>query len=369
MDVIFEDEEKKPIITPQLIFNITQKDLKDSDVEGFLLKVHDLAFKRGTPYFVNHSPSWQKEAMYSASGNRLSSDWTNDWELDTIRTGNLGCIILNLPRLAYEAEGKSTPFFHMINDYLAMVIGALKGKYQEVEKRMKSGLLPTLTHKVAGDPYFRIENAPLSVELVGLNEATKIMIGEQLHFDRRAVTFALKLIEHINTRVKKIAHESRFRITLSLCSNNEAAHRLAELDREKYDDTDVFVQGLKAVPHYTALTAVPLEADVSLEKRIEIESAFHPLLTGGHLSLIEVDNQNTDPEALLNLTKKIFQSYDLGSYTFTKKYSYCRICQKTFDGYLMKCPQCKSMKGLMQYVRPLSKYLPIDASAKSLQKH
>ena len=360
IDLIFEDVDHKPIINPHLIFNITQRDLKDSEVEKLLLEAHKLATKRGTPYFANLFPSWQKDAVYSATGKRLSSDWTTDWELDTIRTGNLGSVIINLPRLAYEAKGRRTLFFNRLDDYLTMVIDALKIKYQEIEERMKGVLLPILTHKVAGDSYFRIQNAPLLVEFVGLNEATTTMIGEQLHKDRRAIDFALRLVDHMVSQVKELSQESGFRIAISQSTDNEAAQRLAKLDIEKYGWNGVFIQGTKESPYYTALTTVPLEAEISLKDRMDIESSFHPLLTGGHLTLIELEEQKNEPEALLNLTKEICQSYHIGAYAFTKSYSYCRTCRKIFSGYFKKCPQCKSMKGYIRYSRVLSKYKPID---------
>jgi anaerobic ribonucleoside-triphosphate reductase len=367
IDLYLEEKNQNPIINPQLIFNITQRDLRDSDIEQLLLKIHKLAVIRGTPYFVNQFPTWQKATSYSASGKRLSSDWTGDWELDTMRTGNLGSIIINLPRLAYEAERRNDPFFNSLNNYLVRGVDALKVKYQEIEKRMKSMLLPTLTYNVGGDPYFRIQNAPLSVELVGINEATRIMIGEELYQDRRVIDFTIKLLDHARSQVKDLSQESGFRAAISQSTSYEAAQRLAELDMERYKNAGVFTQGTSEAPYYTALTTIPFEAKVSLEKQIEIDSAIHPFLTGGHLTLIELGKQKSNPNALLNLTKKICQSYDVGAYTFTKRYSYCRTCQKTFDGYSKKCPHCKSMKGFIQYNRRLSKYKPIDVWPKTKQ--
>jgi ribonucleoside-triphosphate reductase len=154
---------------------------------------------------------------------------------------------------------------------------------------------------------------------------------------------------------------------MSQSTSNEAAQRLAELDVKKYGWNGSFVQGTRESPYYTALTTAPLEAEISLKNRIDIESSFHPLLTGGHLSLIELEEQKNDPESLLNLTKEICQSYDIGAYAFTKSYSYCQTCRKIFDGYSKKCPQCKSIKGFIRYSRLLSKYKPIDLWPKTKQ--
>ncbi|MCK5402511.1 helix-turn-helix domain-containing protein, partial [Candidatus Bathyarchaeota archaeon] len=42
IDLSFEDVDHKPIISPHLIFNITQRDLKDSEIEKLALKAHKL---------------------------------------------------------------------------------------------------------------------------------------------------------------------------------------------------------------------------------------------------------------------------------------------------------------------------------------
>jgi ribonucleoside-triphosphate reductase len=368
IDLMFEDEYHKPIINPQLIFNITPSALKDSEIGNILLSAHNLASKHGTPCFANLFPSWQKGATYSASGKRLSVDWTADWELDAIRTGHLGSVIINLPRLAYEAGGKRVALFNGLNEHLDLAKDALTVKYHEIEKRMKNTLLPILTHKVAGDPYFRIEHAPLSVEFVGLAEATAIMMGEQLYTDRRALDFAFKLVNHMASHVKDLSQDSGLRIILSQSTSNEATQRLSGLDVEKYGWNERFVHGTKKSPEYTALTTAPLEAEISLKERMEIESSFHPFFAGGHLALIELGEPQQDPKALVNLTTEICRSSDIGTYAFTKSYSYCQTCKKIFYGHdYSKCPQCKSIKGFIRYSRLLSKYKPIDLWSKTKQ--
>ena len=360
LDLIFEDADHKPVLNPHLVFNISPRDLNDVEVEAFTLGAHKLAAKRGTPFFVNLLPSWQKGVAYSATGNRLSSDWMGDWELDTERTGDLGSVVMNLPRLAYEARGRRSQFFESLNDCVNMAVNALKIKCSAIEDRMSGLLLPFLSHEVAEEPYFRMRSAPLLVGFVGLNEATKIMVGVQPHEERRAVDFAIRLVTQIASQAKELSKRSGFRIAASQSIDSEAAQRLAKLDVEKYGWGTAFTQGTREAPYYTDLTAVPLEAEVSLKDRLQIESAFHPLLTGGHLTPIELGALEVDPELLLDMTREICQSYSIGAYAFTRNYGYCQNCRQIFNGQLQKCPKCKSMKGFVRYSRLSSSYLPLD---------
>jgi anaerobic ribonucleoside-triphosphate reductase len=131
------------------------------------------------------------------------------------------------------------------------------------------------------------------------------------------------------------------------------------LDVERYGWGSVFAQGTRDAPYYTDLTAMPLEVNSSLKERLKIEEAFHPLLNGGHLSLIELKESEDSPEKLIKMTKHIIHSYKIGAYAFTKSYSYCANCQRIFNKLVRKCPACKSVRAFTQLSRLSSKYLPL----------
>jgi ribonucleoside-triphosphate reductase len=360
LDLMIEINARHPLFSPYLINNITLRDLKSKDLEQLLLKSHELAVKFGTPYFVNSLLDWQKSPAYFASGSRLDSNWTKDWELDTIRTGSLGNIVINFPRLAYEARGNDNKLLEGLNDHIEMIFEALKIKYNSIKERIKWTLLPFLSQPIAGEHYFRIRNAPLTISLIGLNEAVTIHTGNQLHENNKTLNFALKIMGHIRSITKKFSRKSDFRITLSHEVGNEASHRLAMLDIERYGWGIVFAQGTRDAPYYTDLTAMPLEVNSSLKKRLKIEGAFHSLLNGGHLSLIELKESEDNPERLFKMTKHIIHSYKIGAYAFTKSYSYCANCQRIFSKLMRKCPACKSVRAFTPFSRLSSKYVPLE---------
>ena len=367
LDLMVGDDANHPLFSPHLIFNLRSHDLTSNDAEPLLLKTHDLAAKCGTAYFVNSLPDWQKSSAYFATGSRLNSDWTGDWELDTLRTGSLGNIVINLPRLAYEAKGNDSKFLESLKDCLEMSLDALKIKYQSIEERIKWSLLPFLAQPIAGETYFRARNTPLNISFVGLNEAVKVHTGSQLYENSKAADFAVKVIGDLTLQAKSLSWKSGFRIAISQNAGDEAPQRLATLDVETYGWGKVFAQGTRDAPYYTDLTTVPLEANIPLKDRLEIEGRFHPLLNGGHLALIELQEPEQNPESLLKTTKQICQTKGVGAYAFTRSYSYCMNCQKIIGNILQKCPECKSVKAFIRYSRLSSKYLPIDTWPQSKQ--
>jgi ribonucleoside-triphosphate reductase len=359
LDVMFEDDDRRPIFTPHLIFNLTKEDLISRELEAPLFKAHELASKFGTPYFINSSKDWQKKVAYFSSGNRLATDWMGDWELDTMRTGSLGTISLNLPRLAYESPRDNQKFIRGLNSLLRTAIDALRRKYKAIDKRLNNRLLPLLSQSIANEPYLRMKNASLLIGIVGLNEATKMQMGKQLYEDNSAVDYASQIIGHLVLQAKKLSLKSGFRIGVTQSANSEAALRFAELDVKRYGWKNIFAQGNVNAPYYTDLVSVPLQADVSLEDRLKIEGSFHHLFNGGHLSIIELEEPERSPEALLQMSKNITK-LNIGAYAYTRSYGYCLNCKKVFGGFQQKCPECKTVKNFICYNRPSFEYFPIN---------
>jgi anaerobic ribonucleoside-triphosphate reductase len=349
-----------------LALQLSEDSLTSKEVEPPLMKAHELAARWGLPHFINSSLTGQQQAAYFVNGNRLAPDWTGDWELDTMRTGTLGTIVVNLPRLALEFPRDERRYLRGVSNSLKTALTALRGKHKAIEKRVSQALLPLLSQEIANEPYLRLANTAVNVSIVGLNEATKIQTDKQLHEGAGAVDYATKILGHMALEAKKLSWNSGVRMSLAQSVNSEAATRFAELDVKKYGWTNVFAQGSESAPYYTDTGAVPLEADVALEDRLRIEGCFHTHLNGGHLSLIELEEPERSPEALLKMSRHICQT-PIGAFAYTRSYGYCLNCKKAVGGQQKKCPECKTVKNFLQYSRLSAYYLPVEHWAPTLQ--
>jgi ribonucleoside-triphosphate reductase len=340
LEIMFEDDDHRPILIPHLAINLTPDTFHNKDVEHILLRVHELAAKWGTPHFINSMAPWQNQVTYLTNGNRLASDWTSDWELDTLRTGSLGTIVINFPRLAREHSRNDRKFLSALNRALQSAVTALRRKYRAIDNRLSHGLLPFSAQPIANEPYLRLPNMPFHISIAGLNEAIQMQTDTQLHEAQTAIDYGAKIVGHLALQAKKLSWKSGFRIHLSQNCNSTAVQRFAEY----------------IAPYYTSSVAVPLDVDIPLEERLRIESRFHPLLSGGHLASIELAEPEQSPEALLRMSQRICQ-YDIGAFAFTRSYGYCLNCQRAFGGFSKKCPECKTT----------SHYSPIENWPKAMQ--
>ena len=359
LDVLLEESEQKPVLQPSLIVKIRPETLQNKDCESLLLKAHKLAVKRGLPYFANLCPKEQAYASYTATGCRFANDWKQDWELDTLRTSSIGNVSINLPRLVYESEAKKSVFFSLLDEQLEMALRALEIKYHTIKQRTRENLLPFLTQRTNGDPYIRVENSTRPVGFVGLSEAVESFTGKALQEDSKALGLAEEILSYIHNGVRKSMRKPETRPVAAMLPSFESAKRLAELDVERYGWAKVRVKGSKDQPFYTDLVAVPLQASLALEERLKIEEKMQQQVTGGHLTVLPLEDVEQNPDALWAITKRIVTTSRIGLFTYNRSFAYCSRCRKTFFGQKSKCPACGSVDSVVNFNRVSAKYTPV----------
>ncbi len=356
-EVVSEDDRHKPIFNPSLILKLRPEVLGNKECSNVLYQFHRLAAEKGLPYFANLQSRSQKHTSYTATGCRFASDWKGDWELDTLQTGSIDNVSLNLPRASYDAEGSQSIFFRLLDERLEMARRALEIKYRTLRQRVREGLLPFLSQKVDGNRYFRLENATRLVSFVGLSETVESLLEKPMH-DNETIDFAGAILRHLNKGVQSYAKKPETRLALSMVPSSKAAKRLAELDVEHCGWEKVRVQGTKEEPFYTDMVAVPLTNKITWRHRLRIEGEFHKLASGSHLALIQLADAKQDPDELLSVTKEIVGGYKVGLYAYNRNLAYCANCQKTFYGIPPKCSRCGSTNMLICFSRISAKHLP-----------
>lgn len=348
-----ESLEKKPLLNPAVIIKI--RNGIHGECEEILRLAHELAIN-GLPYFANLLPKYQRHASYAAMGVRFIGDWKRDWEIDTIRTGCMDEVIVNIPRAAYESDKDEDKFFEKIREFAEKGLEALRIKHRTIESRANEGLLPFLLQRKEGDYYFRIDNSLSILSFVGLNEALQFMIGETIQESSHALSFADRVISFLTDNIERYGRKAGMRFKLGLPYDFEAATRLAQLDIEKYGLGTVLTQGERERPYYTNLNIVPHYAEIPLEEYLKIESHMQKIIPGSHLAKISLSNLEASPEELFSITRSIIDHYNIGFYTYDQPLTHCSNCQRTWRGKLLKCPLCKSVNTLIQFERETSRY-------------
>jgi ribonucleoside-triphosphate reductase len=314
-----------------------------------LLKAHHLASEKGMPYFANLLEKDQKYSVFSSSGFRLKADLDGDWEIDTLRTGCLGYVTINLPRIAYESGKDKKKFFEIFRERFEMATRALEIKDKAL-KQHGNGLLPFLMQSVNGDHYFRLENCSRIINLAGLKEAVEAFYEKSTYDSEKSLVLAQEIIQNIQASTRRISRKREKLLSPAIQPDFEASERLAQLDIERYGIAKVRFSGTREKPFYSTVNKLIFQNGKIPSESLAFEQKMRGL-HGGNLTVIELGEVEHKPDDLMSLTKQIFESYNMGFLTYNRKLTYCVNCKKSWFGLLHKCPSCGSIGTLTVFDR------------------
>lgn len=351
IDVMMQgDYVGKPHLFPNAIWML-REEMMNNEYDEDLLKVHELSSKYSTPYFANCIPEYTGgHSNVMGCRTRLNSNWTGNWDTDTLRTGNLAYVSLNLPRIAYKAGDEG--FYDGLNHTLELAEEVLLIRRNHALKCLdKFDLLPFLTHENSeGERYYRIENSTLSFGIVGMDETLRALGIEDGIVSEEGQIVAEQILSHINDYKDDLVDETGYRWTVLQSPAETTCHRFATLDKQQYPDKFVG-KGGDGVYYYTNSTHIPVdESRYLIPEKIKIESRFHPQTSGGHIFHGFVGEAYPEPNAMMSLTKKVARS-DLGFWAYTGAFSYCFNCNTMSKGLNQTCPECNTSDRLEHYSR------------------
>lgn len=328
---------------PKMEVQVHPKDIKKGRNQEELIKVSELAAKFGTPYYIINQPYMPEFACYQCCSFLMPLDdatTEEDVRNGTMRGGGLQVVTINLPQLAYDANGDDDKLFELLRERMEKAKNVHLLKREVVHKNLKSNLLPFMNQVVNDkERYLKPDKQSYIIGIVGMNELVKAHTGDELHESDHAWRFALRVMKAMKDIVAEFREESGLIFALARTPAESCAYRLAQIDLRNYDGKAV-VNGPADSAYYTNSFHVNPSADIPLWKRLTIEGAFHPLTDGGAMSHVFLGESNPSTEGIYELTKKIATKTAIQYFAFTKDLSVCRNCSFTVGGLVDKCPSC-----------------------------
>ncbi len=332
----------KPFNFPKCEVKLRQEYLDKFDDE--YLKVAELASKFGTPYFLNLCPDYMPDIVNSQCCRLIfspDSDELRDFHKGAMRMGSLQVVTLNLPRLAYEANGNDGKLFELLDLRMDLAREVLLAKRDVIRERIKENALPFCAMDCFGEPYLNLDKQVLNIGFVGLNELLKAHLGNELHEDPSAWRFGLQVIRHMAERVAEYATETNFRFGCIQTPAESCAHRLALVDRQIFGEKAI-VQGdtRNGGIYYTNSSHMRPSAGVPLLDRIRVESSFHPLTKGGAILHVWLGESNPSAESVWSLIRRIATDSLAAYFAFTRDMTICKRCNDVEADLQPRCKRC-----------------------------
>jgi len=282
------------------------------------------------------------------------------------KTGSIGVVTIDLPRIGYNSKTKSD-FFRRLEYLMNLAKESLEIKRKALDDFMEKGLYPYSRHyledmKKLRNSYFG--NHFSTIGIIGMNEALLNFLGEDITTERGR-RFALEIMDFMRERMIKFQEETGNLYNLEATPGEGTSYRHAKTDKEKYPD--IITAGTKEAPFYTNSTQLPVGFTDDVFEALKLQNELQIKYTGGTVLHIFLGERISDPNAAKNLVKKIFEKYSLPYITLTPTFSICPT-----HGYLagehFECPQCTIKQPCEVYSRVVGYIRPVQQWHKGKQQ-
>ena len=335
-------------------YSIT-KDFDWGDTENNKL-LFEMTAKYGTPYFSNYINSDMEPNDVRSMCCRLRLDLrelrkkSGGFFGSGESTGSVGVVTINLPRIAYLAEGEAD-FYRRLDKLMDIAARSLKTKRMVITKLMEGGLYP-YTRRYLGT----FENHFSTIGLVGMNEAglnAKWLRKDLTHPETQA--FAKDVLNHMRQRLSDYQEQYGDLYNLEATPAESTAYRLAKHDKMLYPD--IITANENGTPYYTNSSHLPVGYTEDIFSALDVQDELQTLYTSGTVFHAFLGEKLPDWKAAASLVRKIAENYRLPYYTLSPTYSVCKN-----HGYLAGeqpvCPFCGEKAEV--YSRITGYYRPVQ---------
>ncbi len=282
------------------------------------------------------------------------------------KTGSIGVVTINLPRIGYTSKTK-TEFFEKLSHLMELAKESLEIKRKALDDFMEKGLYPYSRHyleemKKMRNTYFG--NHFSTIGIMGMNEALINFLEEDITTPKGR-KFAIEILDFMRDKMIKFQEETGNLYNLEATPGEGTSYRQARTDKEKYPD--IVTAGTKEVPYYTNSSQLPVGFTDDVFQALDLQNDIQTKYTGGTVLHIFLGEKISDPNMAKNLIKKIFENYSLPYITLTPTFSICPT-HGYISGEHFECPQCTIKQPCEVYSRVVGYIRPVQQWHKGKQE-
>ncbi len=340
---------------------ISPKDLKNRDI-SFNLFTETATM--GTPVLINSENTWLKEGyLGSIFSNEYKKEYLEsienpdlfNWEKNYINLGGLQSISINLPRIAYEANGNDDKAIELLGERMDLSREILLAKHNIIETLLKNERLPLCNESVDNQPLLDLNRQALIFGYVGLDEMVAVHTHHHLHEDTSSMEFGLKVLRFLIERTQQYTQATNKFFTVWDEPAEFAAHRFALLDLTHYPShAKSLINGnldSEAV-YYTPSAHGNYALDIPLSKRSEIHAQASKIVQNNSALPIWL-SESPRNEKVSTLKSQTLSLLGQGVNTFSYNFDFysCPKC-----GYFKKTPPTDSKEHVIKRISKITNY-------------
>ena len=259
---------------------------------------------------------------------------------------NQGVVSINLPQIAIIANKDEDKFWKLLDERLELCFEALMcrhyallGTTSDISPiHWQYGAISRLKKGEKIDKLLYGGYSTMSLGYIGIYEMTKAMKGVS-HTDPEGHKFAIKVMKHLQETTERWKKETNIGFALYGTPAESLCYKFARVDKEKFG----IIKDITDKGYYTNSYHVDVREKIDAFEKLEFESEFQKISTGGCISYIEIPNMQKNIDALESAVKFIYDNIQYAE--FNTKSDYCHECG--FDGEIIinkdnewECPNC-----------------------------
>ena len=326
------DKDGRIFTFPIPTYNIT-KDFNWDDPNAELL--FEVTGKYGIPYFQNFVNSELDPRDVRSMCCRLSLDLTRlEHKTGGLfgageKTGSLGVVTINLPRLGHTCSGAG--FYDRLDELMSLAKDSLEIKREVVQENMDRGLMPysSIYLETLGNHFN-------TIGLVGMHECCLNMLGKGIQTPE-GHAFAIEVLDHMRSRMKDFQKETKHMYNLEATPAEGTSYRLAKIDVEQYPR--ILTAGTTESPYYTNSTQLPVGYTDDIFEAFEMQDELQCKYTGGTVLHGFIGERIEDPKQTAKLVRSLATNYHMPYFTITPTFSICPE-HGYVSGKHETCPVC-----------------------------
>lgn len=326
-------------------------------------ELYELAFsvaaKNGSPYFDNQLPKYRNAdkgvtcvqccSYIFSSDPETDLNFKNKYEFNDGHHMSMGSdqvMTLNFPRIAYRSGGDYKKFIKECHQLLDRCVEVFLIKREWMRNIRSLGRMPFL-QQTPVDPNDPTKRGPELVDfdalvytigLIGMNEVVQALIGKQFHEDEDAIKLGMKISLDLKKYCEMLSKTHGIQIAFARTPAETTGQRFAVADLKSPEYRDQAMEVVKGnieyakehldqkdLPvYYTNGTMLPPACQVPLAEKIRIESLFFPIISGGNIVHIWLNEAQPDTKGLMDMFMSICKNTNLGYASFTKDITICK---------------------------------------------
>ena len=274
------------------------------------------------------------------------------------KTGSVGVVTIDLPRIGYLSKTKKD-FFDRLANLMNLAKESLEIKRKTLEDFMDKGLYPYSKHYLAEVKTMRncyFGNHFSTIGIVGMNEALLNFLDEDITTEKGR-KFALEVLDFMREKIIKFQEETGNLYNLEATPAEGTSYRQAKTDKEKYPD--IITAGTAEIPYYTNSTHLPVGFTDDAFEALKLQDELQIKYTGGTVCHLFLGEKISDPNMAKSMVKKVCEKFRLPYITLTPTFSICPT-----HGYLsgehFECPQCAVKQPCEVYSRVVGYIRPVQ---------